>query len=176
MGIKDWFGRGPKDYNEQLIQEAEAQRQSQDQREAKAPGKANADASGWSGGDSGPAATTYSTDKPPTIPGGAPLAGEALKAEILTHVREGNKIVAIKVFRDATGLGLKESKDAVEAIAAGRDYDLPPPRPVTTASEHDVEALARSGQAIQAIKLYRELHGVGLKEAKDAVDAMLAAG
>jgi ribosomal protein L7/L12 len=29
-----------------------------------------------------------------------------------------------------------------------------------------------SGNKIKAIKLYRELYGVGLKEAKDAVDAM----
>jgi large subunit ribosomal protein L7/L12 len=33
------------------------------------------------------------------------------------------------------------------------------------------EALAR-GKTIQAIKIYREATGVGLKEAKDAVDAM----
>jgi ribosomal protein L7/L12 len=32
--------------------------------------------------------------------------------------------------------------------------------------------LVQAGKTIQAIKLYRELTGVGLKEAKDAVDAM----
>ena len=31
--------------------------------------------------------------------------------------------------------------------------------------------LLQAGQQIQAIKLYRELTGVGLKEAKDAVEA-----
>ena len=30
--------------------------------------------------------------------------------------------------------------------------------------------LMRAGQKIQAVKLYRERHGVGLKEAKDAVE------
>ncbi|WP_405880889.1 ribosomal protein L7/L12 [Streptomyces sp. NBC_01136] len=35
-----------------------------------------------------------------------------------------------------------------------------------------VAALARDGKKIQAIKAYREVTGVGLKEAKDAVDRM----
>jgi phosphodiesterase/alkaline phosphatase D-like protein len=36
----------------------------------------------------------------------------------------------------------------------------------------DVEALVRDGRKIDAIKRYRKLHGVGLKEAKDAVEAL----
>jgi ribosomal protein L7/L12 len=35
-----------------------------------------------------------------------------------------------------------------------------------------IEDLIRRRQKIEAIKQYRERHGVGLKEAKDAVDAM----
>jgi len=36
----------------------------------------------------------------------------------------------------------------------------------------EVQALRRSGKLIHAIKLYREHTGVGLKEAKDAVEAL----
>ena len=36
--------------------------------------------------------------------------------EILRLVRANNKIEAIRRYRELTGLGLKESKDAVEAI------------------------------------------------------------
>ena len=36
----------------------------------------------------------------------------------------------------------------------------------------EVVALARSGNAIAAIKLYRELTGAGLREAKDVVDSL----
>lgn len=36
----------------------------------------------------------------------------------------------------------------------------------------EVQALARAGKKIEAIKLYRELTGVGLAEAKAAVDEM----
>ena len=42
----------------------------------------------------------------------------------------------------------------------------------TPASSPDVESLIRSGRKIDAIKRYRALHGVDLKEAKDAVDAL----
>jgi ribosomal protein L7/L12 len=34
-----------------------------------------------------------------------------------------------------------------------------------------IDDLLRGGQKIEAIKQYRTMHGVGLKEAKDAVDA-----
>ncbi|ELS54781.1 ribosomal protein L7/L12 [Streptomyces viridochromogenes] len=36
----------------------------------------------------------------------------------------------------------------------------------------EVVALLRDGKKIQAIKVYREITGAGLKEAKDAVEAM----
>jgi len=36
----------------------------------------------------------------------------------------------------------------------------------------DVQRLVREGHTIAAIKIYRGIHGVGLKEAKEAVDAM----
>jgi ribosomal protein L7/L12 len=35
-----------------------------------------------------------------------------------------------------------------------------------------IEDLVRRRQKIEAIKRYRERHGVGLKEAKDAIDAL----
>jgi large subunit ribosomal protein L7/L12 len=36
----------------------------------------------------------------------------------------------------------------------------------------EVVALARGGKAIAAIKLYRELTGAGLREAKDVIDSL----
>ena len=36
----------------------------------------------------------------------------------------------------------------------------------------DVQRLLSEGQKISAIKVYRKIHGVGLKKAKEAVDAM----
>jgi hypothetical protein len=41
---------------------------------------------------------------------------DALKEQIRSLLLQGNKIEAIKIYRETTGLGLKESKDAVELI------------------------------------------------------------
>lgn len=56
-----------------------------------------------------------------------------------------------------------------------RHLDVPQPGPVIgqgpdIAIDQDVVTLARAGRKIEAIKRYRELTGVGLKEAKDAVE------
>ena len=49
----------------------------------------------------------------------------------------------------------------------------PPPG---SGTDSDVERLMRAGQKITAIKLYRELHHVDLKTAKEAVEAMARDG
>lgn len=46
-----------------------------------------------------------------------PAPDSAAEHEILRLVRDGKKISAIKIHRETTGLGLKESKEAVEALA-----------------------------------------------------------
>jgi ribosomal protein L7/L12 len=43
---------------------------------------------------------------------------EALPAESVAALERGNKIEAIKIMRVARGIGLKESKEAVEAYLA----------------------------------------------------------
>lgn len=53
-----------------------------------------------------------------------PLTDAQLNA-IAEALRSGNKIQAIKLHRDATGLGLKESKDEIEAIEAGLRAKFP---------------------------------------------------
>ncbi|MGA8114089.1 MAG: ribosomal protein L7/L12 [Actinocatenispora sp.] len=42
--------------------------------------------------------------------------------EVVHHLENGRKIEAIKVYRAQTGVGLKQAKDAVEAIARQRGY------------------------------------------------------
>ena len=37
--------------------------------------------------------------------------------EVVDAIRSGNLIMAIKHYRERTGVGLKEAKDAVEALA-----------------------------------------------------------
>ncbi|WP_020407885.1 ribosomal protein L7/L12 [Hahella ganghwensis] len=44
--------------------------------------------------------------------------------------------------------------------------------PADLATDEDIRKLAHGGKKIQAIKLYREKYNVGLKEAKEAVEAL----
>lgn len=108
-------------------------------------------------------------------PGWSDTPADALTEAVHAELAAGNKIAAIKLYKDSTGAGLKESKEAVEAIAAGRAPAPIAPPPVRGTDATVAELLAQD-KLIDAIKLYREIHGVGLKEAKDAVDAMRAGG
>ena len=46
----------------------------------------------------------------------APGGGGGYSAAVLDLVRSGNKIGAIKQYREETGVGLREAKDAVERL------------------------------------------------------------
>jgi ribosomal protein L7/L12 len=46
----------------------------------------------------------------------APVAGTEWMTEVRRLKESGNVIQAIKLYRERTGLGLKEAKDAVEAL------------------------------------------------------------
>ncbi|PRC50481.1 hypothetical protein C6A85_69195 [Mycobacterium sp. ITM-2017-0098] len=52
---------------------------------------------------------------PPTAPV-YDSSGPAVSAEVRQLALEGKKIQAIKVLREQTGLGLKESKDIVDRL------------------------------------------------------------
>ena len=45
--------------------------------------------------------------------------------QIIALLREGQKIAAIKLYREKTGLGLREAKDAVEAISTQHKFFAP---------------------------------------------------
>lgn len=83
-----------------------------------------------------------------------------------------NRIAAIQRYREHTQVGLKEAMDAIQAL-----LDTPTPGPIPTpipSLSEEILRLITVGQKIEAIKRYQTLTGVGLKEAKDAVDAIEA--
>lgn len=93
-------------------------------------------------------------------------------------LRQGKKIEAIKRYRELTGAGLKEAKDAVEYAEKhpdeSGDISLSTSEPghldADAAEDWQIRADIGRGNKIEAIKRYRELTGAGLKEAKDAVE------
>ena len=103
---------------------------------------------------------------------------EPIDAEIFAD----RMISAIKLYRMATGAGLKDAKDVVEARRESQlrvfpdrfgeqetEGAAPVEAPNIDWQTLDAEILA--GRKISAIKLYREASGAGLKEAKDVIDA-----
>jgi ribosomal protein L7/L12 len=102
-----------------------------------------------------------------------PLSDADLE-RVRATVTNGNKIEAIKLYRELTGVGLAEAKSAVEAIEARRQVGTPP---LAAASNNDIDQIQAAifaGNKIQAIKLYRTATGEGLKESKGFIDALEA--
>jgi ribosomal protein L7/L12 len=99
---------------------------------------------------------------------------------VKTLVGRGDKIKAIKLLRHLSGLGLKEAKDAVDEFErSGRLPSAPAlPAPTARAADNDpvIRQLAAEGRLVDAIGRYRELSGVGLAEAKDAVERISRGG
>jgi len=96
--------------------------------------------------------------------------------EIHDLIHQKQIIHAIKLYREATGVGLAEAKEAIEEMAGDefskpafgvRDYDNP-------ILESRIKSLLARRRKVDAVKIYREEYGVGLKEAKDAVDRIQA--
>lgn len=79
------------------------------------------------------------------------LTGRALKiAEINQLIQDGNKIEAIKVFRETFGVGLAEAKDAVERMERGEGVDISGMQGRTTrkVNSQDIEAVKKIGYTI----------------------------
>ena len=63
----------------------------------------------------------------------------------------------------------------VVIVLVARRYrvsDWPKSPPLAGASDAEVAQLVAAGRMIDAIKMYRKLHGTDLKTAKEAVDAL----
>jgi ribosomal protein L7/L12 len=89
--------------------------------------------------------------------------------ELIDLIRSGRKIEAIKRLREVRGLGLSEATAEIERLGnkSAAATAMRAPRQV----DFEVRQLAQSGQRIAAIKLLRERNRLGLKEAKDLLDA-----
>ncbi len=108
--------------------------------------------------------------------------------EVRELVAQGNKIEAIKVYREITGVGLKEAKDAVEALERGQPVIVPADATIVSGAGMTVAALRnfqssaeamdavkkeiRNGNKLKAIQLHREYFGTSLADSKTAVEQM----
>lgn len=103
-----------------------------------------------------------------------------LPDEVRAALQRGNLFDAIKLLRQAGVSNLKEAKAVLEAearrINAGRGGTVgagptkPQPPAVPGGFPPAAADALRRGNKIEAIRIVREHHGIGLKEAKDLVE------
>jgi len=106
--------------------------------------------------------------------------------ERLKSIRElaiaGDQIEAIRLLRGTYVIGLSKAKELVEAMQRGEEVDVSHLELVAPTTIQSVSLdpstmsklmeLVKAGDKIAAIQLFREITGVGLKEAKDAIDGL----
>jgi ribosomal protein L7/L12 len=98
-------------------------------------------------------------------PGGVTGEADGFEEQIAQLLEQGEKIEAIKLYRQRTGAGLAEAKQAVERLQVDVIF-----------AESDIEeqllALLRQGRKIEAIRTYRQRTQSSLVDAKAAVEAL----
>jgi ribosomal protein L7/L12 len=92
-----------------------------------------------------------------------------LPPEVIDAIRRGSLVEAIKLLR-ARGIGLAEAKASIDAHVRGFATPSAAERATRALPPDAARAIAR-GYMIEAIKLLRAETGIGLKEAKEWVDA-----
>lgn len=122
---------------------------------------------------------------------------DELRQQVLHLLQTSGKLAAIKHFKESTGALLKDSKDYVDALEAEKPADISQLLftlgtgantqqgdttititgniPEVGLIENIKERYQKTG-ILSAIMLYREITGVGLKEAKEQVESMLQVG
>jgi ribosomal protein L7/L12 len=102
---------------------------------------------------------------------------QVLPPEVIQALERGKLLEAVKLLRKTRGLGLAEAKQALEAhgrglMKRGAAAAAEAPGPEHAGQRGDVMEALQAGNKIEAIRRMRESTGMGLKEAKEAVDAL----
>lgn len=88
--------------------------------------------------------------------------------QVQSSIEQGQKIEAIKRYRELTGMGLKESKDAIEYAMANPTHAKKKKAAYDT-QDAGVRDLIQEGRLGEAVEIYRKFAGVDEYTARDAV-------
>jgi len=103
--------------------------------------------------------------------GNGQLDETTFRSQLLELVTQGQKTQAVAAYRRQTGSSLTEAVEYIDKLDSDQEFALA--RPIADL-EREVGKLLERGEKIAAIKVYRERTGVGLKSAKDEVEAIEA--
>ena len=92
------------------------------------------------------------------------------KQKIRSLLSRGRKVEAVKLYKEQTGYGLKDAKDAVETLQDRAN--VPNPNQVDAKLESELLDLLQRGEKLKAVKLYRDQLGATLMESKLAVESI----
>jgi ribosomal protein L7/L12 len=88
-------------------------------------------------------------------------------------IQKGQKLEAIKIVRELTGMELKDSKEYVDVIALGKIPILKSRKNLPNDELiNEIRPLLEKGNKIEAIRQVRILTDMSLKDAKDFVDSI----
>ena len=101
-----------------------------------------------------------------------------VEARVVEMIAKGQKILALHEVRQATGVGLQDGKRIVNWLEDGKplseliEYGSPLIKEgseIAPDQMNEIKALIKARKKIEALKLYREASGLGLKHAKEEV-------
>jgi outer membrane protein assembly factor BamB/ribosomal protein L7/L12 len=120
-----------------------------------------------------------------TLVPGLPAANEATPRASLDEVRQlaqnGNLEGAIRRYRELYDTGMKEARDAVQALANGKVVEIhrvfsgPLNAEETSRVMEEVKAMLEAGNKSGALTHYREVNDVSLTQARYVIDQIEAA-
>lgn len=113
------------------------------------------------------------------VPGAAQAASGPALDEIRRLAMNDNTLEAIRRYREAYRVDLKEARQAVEALQAGRlaePSELARPLPPVESGEvvDEIRKLLNAGKKADAIRRYREIYDVSMARARYAVEQVEA--
>lgn len=94
---------------------------------------------------------------------------QAQTSQVLSIWKAEGKIAAVKLYMELTGSGLADAKHAVESLSQDLDSE-------TSSNDELVERVLdalEKGNKLQAVKLYKDAHGVSLQQSKEFIENLM---
>lgn len=97
------------------------------------------------------------------------LPDDVFRRHLIQLLSENQRVQAVAAYRRRTGVDLTSAVAAIDALERDHEFNV---TPADADLEWEIIGFLERGEKIGAIRFYREKTGLGLKTAKDAVEAI----